>query len=200
MDRKGIRLAALDLDGTLLHEDKTISAYTLSVIQRLMKKGLFIVPATGRNLSGLKDNILKVPDIPYAVCSNGAQVFRLCDRKVLYEAAIPMDEALDVIRYLGGYPTCLYVHMDQGTWRSASWRDPNLKKRFPFIRQKEQNIVNLEEFLLKTRYQVIKIGAFVLDDGAFVKLTEKGSPVPSVTQFRTGEGILELNAFTASKA
>lgn len=67
MDRKGIRLAALDLDGTLLHEDKTISAYTLSVIQRLMKEGLFIVPATGRNLSGLKDNILKVPDIPLSL-------------------------------------------------------------------------------------------------------------------------------------
>ncbi len=49
MSIKRIRLAALDLDGTLLHGDKTISDHTLSVLRRLMAEGVLVVPTTGRN-------------------------------------------------------------------------------------------------------------------------------------------------------
>ena len=139
MNTKGIRLAALDLDGTLLHEDKTISDHTLSVLEKLTKDGILVVPATGRNLEGLRDNILRVPNISYAVCSNGAQVFRLSDQKLLYEAAIPLEDAVSVIRYLQTFPTFIYVHTEKGTFRSGNWRDTNLKKRFPFIRFEENN-------------------------------------------------------------
>lgn len=200
MNLKGIRLAALDLDGTLLREDKTISNYTFSVIQKLIGEGLLIVPATGRNLPGMKDNILKIPRIPYAICSNGAQVFRLRDKKLIYEAPIFTKDALAVIRYLEQYPTCLYIHTDQGTRRSANWREMTLTKHFPFIRFEDREIVDLTEFILKNKCKVIKIGAFVLDDDAFRELSQKGSPLPSVAQFRTGEGILELNSSAASKA
>ena len=33
-----IRLAAVDMDGTLLHDDKSISDYTLDVLRRIVKK------------------------------------------------------------------------------------------------------------------------------------------------------------------
>ena len=200
MNTKGIRLAALDLDGTLLHEDKTISDHTLSVLEKLTKDGILVEPATGRNLEGLRDNILRVPNISYAVCSNGAQVFRLSDQKLLYEAAIPLEDAVSVIRYLQIFPTFIYVHTEKGTFRSGNWRDTNLKKRFPFIRFEENNVADLPAFLSEKRLRVIKIGVFVLDDGIFRRLLEKESPIPSISQFRTGPCNLELNAAGASKA
>lgn len=200
MNRKGIRLAALDLDGTLLRDDKTISDYTLSTLEKLTKAGILVVPATGRNLEGLKDNILRVPGISYAVCSNGAQVFRLDHRKLLWEAAIPLEDAVAAIRYLQQFPTFLYVHTEEGTFRSGNWRDTDLKKRFPFIRFEENNVPDLPAFVEEKQLRVIKIGVFVLDDRTFGRLLEKGSPMPSISQFRTGPCNLELNSARASKA
>lgn len=200
MNLKGIKLVALDLDGTLLHNDKTLSAHTLSVLKRLTEAGVVVTPATGRNLEGLKDNILRIPKISYAVCSNGAQVFRLSDQKLLYEAAIPLEDAVTVIRYLQEFPTFLYVHTDQGTFRACSWRNTDLKKRFPHIRFEDNNVEDLPAFLSKKQLRVIKIGAFVLDDGVFCQFLEKGSPMASISQYRTGPCNLELNASGASKA
>ena len=41
-----IRMIAIDLDGTLLHDDMTISAYSREVIQKAIQKGYEIVVAT----------------------------------------------------------------------------------------------------------------------------------------------------------
>ena len=39
-EKQEIRLVAVDLDGTLLHEDKSISDYTLKVLRNIVKKGI----------------------------------------------------------------------------------------------------------------------------------------------------------------
>lgn len=43
-----IRAAVFDLDRTLLRDDKTISAYTRAVLDRLRERGMYIVIATAR--------------------------------------------------------------------------------------------------------------------------------------------------------
>jgi len=59
-------LIAVDLDGTLLREDKTISNYTLNVLSRCREAGIKVVCATGRGGSiqkltptGLFDGIVR---------------------------------------------------------------------------------------------------------------------------------------------
>ena len=41
-EKTTIRLAAVDMDGTLLHDDKSISDYTLDVLRRIVKKGVIL--------------------------------------------------------------------------------------------------------------------------------------------------------------
>ena len=43
-----VRLIAIDLDGTLLHDDMTISNYSRQVIKKAQSRGYEIVVATGR--------------------------------------------------------------------------------------------------------------------------------------------------------
>ena len=45
-EKTTIRLVAVDMDGTLLHDDKSISDYTLDVLRRIVKKGVILVPAS----------------------------------------------------------------------------------------------------------------------------------------------------------
>ena len=46
---KNIEIIAMDLDDTLLRDDLTISDYTVSVLQALMKKGVLTLLASGRS-------------------------------------------------------------------------------------------------------------------------------------------------------
>lgn len=52
-----IKLIAIDLDGTLIRNNKTISDYTTTVLQRCRQKGILIAVATARSEAAAK-NIL----------------------------------------------------------------------------------------------------------------------------------------------
>ena len=71
------KLIALDMDGTLLKRDKTISPRTKAVLQQLQRKGYSIVIETGRCPSGVlryADSIGIDLTKTYAVCYNGSAV------------------------------------------------------------------------------------------------------------------------------
>ena len=61
-EKTTIRLAAVDMDGTLLHDDKSISDYTLDVLRKIVKKGVILVPASGRPIGGMKEAVLNNVD------------------------------------------------------------------------------------------------------------------------------------------
>lgn len=48
------KLVAIDMDGTLLREDKTISDRTKYAIKRAIEKGVKVVLASGRPIQGLE--------------------------------------------------------------------------------------------------------------------------------------------------
>jgi len=198
-----IRLIALDLDGTLLHEDKSISEYTLHTLEALVRRGLILLPDSGRDLGGMEDNILKVPGISYAACSNGAIVYRLPSRKILYESAISVEDALTAINCLEQYPVSYYAHTTQGTIRSHNWNQPGFQEKFPFIRSQKQTVSDMAEYLMQKasdkNFSVLKLGFYVLEDALFAELLKKGSSSPSLSFTQTGDGTIEINSVHASK-
>lgn len=68
------RLIAFDLDGTLLDSEKRIPAENIAALRRAAEKGAYIVPATGRILGGIPEELSALPFIRYYVCINGAAV------------------------------------------------------------------------------------------------------------------------------
>ena len=74
-----IRLAALDLDGTLLDRTSRITPRTLDALTEAIRRGVVVLPATGRALSSLPRVAAAIPGVRYAVTSNGAAVYRIAD-------------------------------------------------------------------------------------------------------------------------
>ena len=72
-----IKLAALDLDGTLLDRSSKIGPRTLAALTAAMRRGVVVVPATGRGLSALPRVVAAIPGLRYALTSNGAAVWDL---------------------------------------------------------------------------------------------------------------------------
>ena len=55
MKPRQVALLAMDLDGTLLRSDKTVSDYTLSVLERCRKRGIRLAVATARPIRTAED-------------------------------------------------------------------------------------------------------------------------------------------------
>jgi Cof subfamily protein (haloacid dehalogenase superfamily) len=68
-------LIALDVDGTVLHEDETLSAPTLAAIQRVAGLGHHVMLSTGRSVSMTLPVLERLQlDSHFVVCANGAIV------------------------------------------------------------------------------------------------------------------------------
>ena len=195
-----IYLVAVDMDGTLLHNDKSISDYTINVLRKIVEKGILLVPASGRPLNGMKAAVLNnVKGIKYAICSNGAMLMDVQKEKSISETGIPTEKALEALTYLEQFPVAVYVHTDRGTFRAEGWEKTGLSEKYPYIRFSEGTVKNLGEFLRTSGVNVMKMGAYILTDELAQKLLEKGSPIPGIAFLRSGDGIIELNSTNASK-
>ncbi len=93
-----IRLVALDLDGTLLRSDKTISERTLQTIQTARDQGVVVAIATGRMYSTARayGRILGLGDMPMVLYAGGL-IQTVESGKKLYEKAISVEDAKDVL-------------------------------------------------------------------------------------------------------
>ena len=93
-----IRLVALDLDGTLLRSDKTISARTLQTIQAAREQGVIVAIATGRMYSTARSygKLLGLGDMPMVLYAGGL-IQTVESGKKLYEKAISVEDAKAVL-------------------------------------------------------------------------------------------------------
>ena len=72
-------LIALDMDGTWLRDDKTVSPAMRLATRQARERGFLVIPATGRPIGGLTMEVMKEPGIGYAVSANGAAGYRIID-------------------------------------------------------------------------------------------------------------------------
>ena len=89
------KLVALDMDGTLLNEDKKISAENFNAIERAKKKGVKVVLATGRPAKGISrylEELNLLTDDDYAVAFNGAVVQNTKTGKVISKNLLGLDD------------------------------------------------------------------------------------------------------------
>lgn len=88
------KLILLDLDGTLLHTDKTISDYTVSVLEQCKRKGFIVGVSTARGESNAVQYIKRIsPDL---IISSGGALVRYRD-EVLYSCTFDEDETREII-------------------------------------------------------------------------------------------------------
>ena len=84
-----IRLIAVDLDGTLLKDDKTLSPATIRAVARAAGAGVEVALATGRSLCECTELLEQLPDIRYAVTCTGAQVLDCRTGRELFFSPLP---------------------------------------------------------------------------------------------------------------
>lgn len=69
-----IALAAFDVDGTLINEQKEISQSTVLALKQLKEQGVITIVSSGRPYYALDDKLKQSFSFEYFVCGNGALV------------------------------------------------------------------------------------------------------------------------------
>lgn len=108
-----VRLIAIDLDGTLLHDDMTISDYSRNVIKKAQAQGYEIVVATGRmwDSARKKAETLHLGNVPL-ICYTGAWIM--------------MSETGEPVRQDGLFPDLaskILLESKRRGWNATSFMD-----------------------------------------------------------------------------
>lgn len=85
-------VVAIDLDGTLLHTDKTLSDFTRQTLIHLQEQGMRIIIASGRPVNGIAPiaDLLQLDKFHGIVLAyNGAQIVDWSNQQLLFSKALP---------------------------------------------------------------------------------------------------------------
>ena len=94
-----IRLIVMDLDGTLLTSEKTVSDYSKDILRRAMAKGVAVTLATGRMLlSASYFGRIIGANAPIISC-NGALVQALDATEPLFLRAFPPETVTELLTF-----------------------------------------------------------------------------------------------------
>ena len=92
-------LIAIDLDGTLRHDDGHISEYSINTIKKLKEKGHIVVTATARPHNHALQVNNDVFKSDYLVCSSGSEVFDIKNDYMINEEFIKYKDVMKLYKY-----------------------------------------------------------------------------------------------------
>lgn len=107
-----IKLAALDVDGTLIRSDLSLSLAVEQAVQSLRGAGIEVAIVTGRTMGELIHFRKALPWIRYFVVSNGSTGLDAARNVRFYEKLLPLDIARAVEREARKYPVMTEVYAD----------------------------------------------------------------------------------------
>ena len=197
-----IRLIGLDLDGTLFNSRKELTAHTCAVLAKAVRRGIHVVPATGRPRVGLPQQLLTIPGIQYAVVTNGAAVCDLRGGKRLFTDCMDSDDAAEILRRTR--PLELVQGAFSGDWGYMEDIDRRRIRRLDLVRE-------MQDYLIASRKVVDDLAVFAREQKEgiekivinFIK-DETGAPMwreetenvvrdyPNVTFMSGGIGNIEI--------
>jgi len=92
-----IRLVALDMDGTLVNTFKKVAPRDLETLKKAMARGVEVVPASGRTLHTLPEELLALEGLRYFISCNGARISDRLTGRPVYLRTVPQSLLLPIM-------------------------------------------------------------------------------------------------------
>lgn len=175
-----ISLVGVDLDGTLLRNDKTISEETKKAVKSAFERGITVVPVTGRPLCGIPQFILDMPEIRYVISTNGARITDINADKTVYESPLSKEKTAQLIEYT---TDCGYDF--EAFSEGIGYIEPALMKKHleaygnspvaDYIKTSRKTVESIKEFFEKTEKCADEIFITLSDRAKRDELFEKMS-------------------------
>ena len=115
----GIQLIAMDMDGTLLRKDNTISKKTIEYLIEIQKNGVTLVLASGRSYSRLISYAKELKmDVygGYLIEVNGVAIYDVKANKRTIRTRMPIQDAKDLFTYFTKWNVEYLGYLDRGVF------------------------------------------------------------------------------------
>jgi Cof subfamily protein (haloacid dehalogenase superfamily) len=119
------RAVAIDLDGTLLGQDHTISEANHAAINILHASGVELILASGRHHVSMLPFARQLPQVKWMISAQGAFASDIDRETILYDSHLPTDKAASIID-IGleqGYSVVAYTKNGIFTVHEDEWTD-----------------------------------------------------------------------------
>lgn len=200
-----MKLIALDLDGTLLNSGKVVSQRNFAALSLAAEQGHVIVPATGRALRAIPEQVMAFPFLHYAITINGAKVSDMRTGEALLRAEIALGTCLRLLDFAARYDAMYDCY-----WNDTGWADRAFLERVRYYNADEEVVA----LLRRTRAPVDDLKAFLCENGQPVQKvqlcfrdmaeretarSEIAAAFPEILVTSSFRNNLELNAADADK-
>lgn len=113
---KNTKMVLLDMDGTLLNDEKEISSKTKDVLIRLQESGVTLVLASGRSNLGLLDyarDLDMAKHGGYLISYNGACLYNLQKDEVMWEEGLRDEDVQDILLHLENFDVITMINKNE---------------------------------------------------------------------------------------
>lgn len=157
---KKVKIIALDLDGTLLSPDTTISDRVKNALARAAQQGIEIVPSSGRSFEGMPDYVKNLPGVNYLVTTNGADVYTV-DGKRLYERSLVCEDAAKLAKRITDKGIIVGAYIDGRGYMEREAFETALDNGVPY---------EVWKYFKDTRTLVEDLSAFISENNRDVQI------------------------------
>lgn len=92
------KLAAIDLDGTMLNQYGIVTQRTKQAIEEAQQRGIEVIIASGRPMDSIKAIAEEIKSEKYFISGNGAIIYDIQNDKIIYENTLKKQKILDIIK------------------------------------------------------------------------------------------------------
>ena len=92
------KLAAIDLDGTMLNSYGVVTENTKNVIKNTINNGTDVVIASGRPIDSIKTIAREIGSNNYFIAGNGALIYDIKKDEIIYDKYMSKEKVLEIIK------------------------------------------------------------------------------------------------------
>ena len=176
-----IKMLAFDLDDTALDGNGQLAPETRESFIKAAEAGVEPVIASGRSFYSLPQELLEVPGIRYAICSNGANLFDTVNRKCINSMTLNEKSVDQIVKFADDYLDTVYVdaftegvpHSDRRLLDTLLSNDKISEHRKAYLRRTRRPEDDIREFIEDNKSHLDCMNYNVFDTRLFEELMNR---------------------------
>ncbi len=201
-----VRLIATDLDGTFVNDQKQLLAENIQAFTKCAERGIRIVPATGRSILGIPEEIRKLPGVRYAILINGAAVVDLETEEVISTCHMSAETAMKIMELARDSEDdimCDAFVDGIGYAREECYNNVehyvSTSALAELVHKTRRPVADNIEYVRNCGADVEKINMFFMNPEARARMRERLAEIPEIVVSSSISNNLEINAVGADK-
>ena len=164
-----IKLIALDLDGTALRSDNTLSPAVARSVEKAAGLGIEIVAASGRPYHSMPKAFLELNGVNYVISSNGAAIYDNSGRRIR-ETLMPEAEVLKLLEITKNEDLIWEAFLNGGTYTDIRYLADPLKygctpAYIEYVRGSRAGLDDMRKYIYDNRQRLDSV-EFVCTDSS----------------------------------